>query len=64
MDNWRNEDLCRWMEVALIPQHISDEMYVRKGVCVNDSEVIELTTQATYASKYVAVVPSSKPSRK
>ena len=58
LDDWTNEDLCRWMDAALIPEHISEEMYVRKVICFNDSEVIELTSQATYVSENRTVFPS------
>ena len=62
LDDWTNEDLCRWMDAALIPEHISDEMYARKLICFNDSEVIESTSQATYLSENGTVFPSPKPS--
>ena len=62
LDDWTDEDLCRWMDAALIPEHVSDEMYSRKVECVNDSEVIELTSQATYISEHGTVFPSPKPS--
>ena len=64
LDDWTNEDLCRWIDAALIPQHISDEMYARKVVCSNNSEVIELTNQVTYFSEHGTVFPSPKPSAK
>jgi hypothetical protein len=64
LDDWTNEDLCRWMDAALIPEHISEEMYTRKVVCFNDSEAIELITQATYISENGTVFPSPKPSAK
>jgi len=64
LDDWTNEDLCRWMDAALIPENISDEMYARKVECFNDSEIIELTSQATYISEYGTVFPSPKPSEK
>ena len=64
LDDWTNEDLCRWMDAAIIPEHISDEMYARRVECFNDSEVIELTSQATYISEYGALLPSPKPSAK
>ena len=62
LDEWTDEDLCRWMDAALIPEHISDEMYARKVVCFNNYEVIELTTQSTYVSENETetVAPSSK----
>ena len=64
LDDWTDEDLCRWMDAALIPEHISEEMYARNVVCVNESEVIELTNQATYVSEYGTVFPSPKTSPK
>jgi len=64
LDDWTNEDLCRWMDAALIPEHISDEMYARKVVCFNNSEVTELISQATYISENGTVFPSPKPSVK
>ena len=64
LDDWTDEDLCRWMDAALIPEYISDEMYERKVVCFKDAEVIELTSQATYVSEHGTVFPSPKPSAK
>ena len=64
LDDWTNEDLCRWMDAASIPEHISEEIYIRKAVCFNDSEVIELVSQATYISENGTVFPSPKPSAK
>ena len=62
MDDWTDEDLCRWMDAALIPEHISEEIYTRKVVCFNDSETIELISQTTYISENGTVFPSPKPS--
>ncbi|MDC1535872.1 hypothetical protein N8516_01760 [Candidatus Thioglobus sp.] len=64
LNDWTDEDLCRWMDAALIPEHISQEIYTRKIVCFNDSEVIESTSQATYISENGTVFPSPKPSAK
>ena len=64
LDDWTNEDLCRWMDSALIPENISDEMYARKLVCLNNSEVIELINRETYVSENGIVFPSPKPSAK
>ena len=64
LDDWTDEDLCRWMDAASIPEHISEEIYTRKTICPNDFEVIELTSQATYISKHGTVFPSPKPSAK
>ena len=64
LSDWTNEDLCRWMDAALIPEHISDEIYDRQLVCLNDPEVIKFTSQATYVSEYGTVFPSPKTSTK
>jgi len=64
LDDWTNKDLCRWMDAALIPEHISDEMYTRKVICFNDFELVELSTQATYLSENGTVIHSSKTSLK
>jgi hypothetical protein len=64
LDDWTDEDLCRWMDAALIPEHISEEIYTRKTICLNDSEAIELTSQAIYISENGTVFPSPKPSAK
>ena len=60
LDDWTNEDLCRWMDADLIPEHISEEIYTRKVTCFNDSRAIELTTQSSYVSENETIVPSSK----
>ena len=64
LDAWTDEDLCRWLDAALIPEHISEEIYTRKTICPKDFEVIELTSQATYSSENGTVFPSPKPSAK
>ena len=64
LDDWTDEDLCRWMDAAIIPENISDEIYARKVICFNDSEVMELTSQAIYVSENGTVFPSPKPSAK
>jgi|TARA_B100000795_G_scaffold260951_1_gene237292 hypothetical protein len=62
LDDWTNEDLCRWMDAASIPEHISDEMYTRKVICFNDSEVIEVKNTTLYANENGTVFPSPSPS--
>ena len=64
LDDWATEDFCRWMDAAVIPDHISDEMYVRKVTCLNDSEIIEFTSEAINVSENGTVFPASKPSVK
>jgi hypothetical protein len=61
LDDWTNEDLCRWMDAVSIPEHISDEMYARKVICFNDSEAIELKTNSSNVNENGAVFPSPSP---
>ena len=53
LDDWTDEDLCRWMDAALIPEHISEEIYTRKTICFKDFEAIELTSQPPILVKMV-----------
>ena len=64
LDDWTNEDLCRWMDAEIIPEHISDEMYERNVICFNDFEIVEPITNAIYLSENGTVFPSPKPSVK
>jgi len=61
LDDWTNEDFCRWIDAAIIPEVISDEMYSRKVICFNDSGAIELTKKSAYVNEYVTISPSPKP---
>jgi len=58
LDDWTNEDLCRWMSATSIPEHISDEMYTRKVICNDDVEVSKLIVQAPYSNENGTVFPS------
>jgi len=64
LDDWTNEDLCRWMDAASIPEHISDEIYVRNVICFNDFEIIEPIIKLTYLTENGTIFPSPKPSTK
>jgi len=64
LDDWTNEDLCRWMDAASIPEHISDEMYARNVICFNDFEIIEPIIKAIYLTENGTIFPSPKPSGK
>ena len=61
LDDWTNEDLCRWMDAVSIPEHISDEMYARKVICFNDSEAIELKNNSSNVNENGTVFPSPSP---
>jgi hypothetical protein len=48
LDDWTNEDLCRWMDAALIPEHISEEIYTRQLSCYASFYSGKLTAQIPY----------------
>ncbi len=56
-DDWSTEDLCRWIDAPLIPENISEEMYVRQVICDESSKVVELTVQSSNASEYSTSTP-------
>ena len=60
LDDWTNEDFCRWMDANSIPEHISDEMYKRKVVCDNDSDLTKLSIQKIYTEEDGTIFPSPK----
>ena len=62
LDDWTDEDLCRWMTATSIPEHISDEMYVRKLICNDDFKKSELIVQAPYINQNGTLFPSLKTS--
>ena len=45
LDDWSNEDLCRWMDADLIPEHISDEANMRDLSCYVSCFTGELTAK-------------------
>jgi len=55
LDDWTNEDFCRWMDADSIPEHISNEIYNRKVICENDSDFTKLNAQTTYAEENITV---------
>jgi len=60
LDDWTNEDFCKWMDANSIPEHISDEMYKRKVVCDNDSDLTKLSIQKIYTEEDGTIFPSPK----
>ena len=51
LDNWSNEDLCRWMDAASIPDHISEEASMRELSCYVSCFTGQLTAQIPYCNK-------------
>ena len=58
LDDWSNEDLCRWIDALPIPDPILLEIEVRDIVCLTNLEIIEASIQEPYASEHGTVFPS------
>ena len=60
LDDWSNEDLCRWIDAVIVPEPILSEIEVRELVCFSNSELNEVSTQESYISEHGTVFPSPK----
>ena len=58
LDDWSNEDLCRWIDAIQVPDPILLEIEVRDLVCLSNPEIIEASIQEPYASEHGTVFPS------
>ena len=58
LDDWSNEDLCRWIDAVQVPDPILMEIEVKDLVCLSSSEIIEASIQEPYASEHGTVFPS------
>ena len=58
LDDWSNEDLCRWIDAVQVPDPILLEIEVRDLVCLSNPEIIEASFQEPYASEHGTVFPS------
>ena len=58
LDDWSNEDLCRWIDAVQVPDPILLEIKVRDLVCLSNPEIIEASIQESYAAEYGTVFPS------
>ena len=60
LDDWSNEDLCRWIDAVKVPDPILSEIEVRELVCFSNSELNEVSIQEPYISEHGTVFPSPK----
>ena len=58
LDDWTNEDLCRWIDALQIPDPILLEIEVRDIVCLTNPGIVEASIQEPYASEHGTVFPS------
>ena len=58
LDDWSNEDLCRWIDAVSIPDPILLEIEFRDLVCLNGPEIFEASIQDSYISEHGTVFPS------
>ena len=58
LDDWSDEDLCRWVDAVSIPDPILLEIDIREIVCFSRTESIEVSIQEPYISEHGTVFPS------
>ncbi len=58
LDDWTNEDLCRWIDALQIPDPILLEIEVRDIVCLTNPGIVEASIQEPYATEHGTVFPS------
>ena len=58
LDDWSNEDLCRWTDAISIPDSILLEIEFRDLACLNAPEIFEVSIQEPYISEHGTVFPS------
>ena len=62
LDDWSNEDLCRWVEAVSVPDPILLEIEVRELACFSNLDVSDNSIQEPYATEHGTVFPSPSPS--
>ena len=58
LDDWSNEDLCRWIDAVQVPDSILLEIEDRDLLCLSNSQIIEVSIKEPYASEHGTVFPS------
>tara|TARA_B100000787_G_C15961741_1_gene193514 strand:+ start:110 stop:427 length:318 start_codon:yes stop_codon:yes gene_type:complete len=61
LSDWSNDDLCGWMKSTSIPEHIQDEVDMRKILCYGGIEVSALPESDSYEGENGTVFPSPDP---
>ena len=57
-DDWSNQDLCRWIDAAQVPDPILMEIEIRNLVCQSSPEIIEVSIKESVSSEYGTLFPS------
>ena len=58
LDDWTNEDLCRWIDALQIPDPILLEIEIRDLVCLANPEIIEVSIKEPVSSEHGTLFPS------
>ena len=61
LDDWSNEDLCRWIDAKSIPDPVLLEIEERELSCSSNLEIIEIIESSTnepYMTEHGTVFPS------
>ena len=58
LDDWSNEDLCRWVDALQVPDPILMEIEIRDLVCLANPEIIEVSIKEPVSSEHGTLFPS------
>ena len=58
LDDWSNEDLCRWIDAVQVPDPILLEIEIRDLVCLANPEIIEVSIKEPVSSENGTLFPS------
>ena len=58
LDDWSNEDLCRWIDAVQVPDPILLEIEIRDLVCLANPEIIEVSIKEPVSSEHGTLFPS------
>ena len=58
LDDWSNEDLCRWVEAVSVPDPVILEIEARELACFSNLYVSDNSIQEPYAAEHGTVFPS------
>ena len=58
LDDWSNEDLCRWIDALQVPDPILMEIEIGDLVCLANPENIEVSIKEPVSSEHGTLFPS------
>ena len=59
LDDWTDEDLCRWLDSTSTPEQILDEIDARETICYLSFDSNVLTAQIPFEDENLTALPLS-----